>query len=73
MWTGPGGTITSDTVTRSLSGKVLTDTVDGSLAWTYSYDAVGRLTGAVGSGTSFSTGTEAPLVAPPPTTTRMPV
>jgi RHS repeat-associated protein len=37
-------------VARSLSGKVLTDTVDGSLAWTYSYDAAGRLTGAVGSG-----------------------
>lgn len=56
VWTGPGGTITSDTVTRSLSGKVLTDTVDGSLAWTYTYDAAGRLTGAVGSGHNLTYG-----------------
>ncbi len=47
--------ITSDTVTRSLTGKVLTTTIDGATtpAWTYTYDAAGRLTNAVGSGHNY--------------------
>jgi len=47
--------ITSDAVIRSLTGKVLTNTIDGAPtpAWTYTYDAAGRLTNAVGSGNNF--------------------
>ncbi len=47
--------ITSDEVTRSLTGKVLTDSIDGVVtpAWTYTYDGVGRLTNAVGSGHNY--------------------
>ena len=55
-WSGPGGTITSDTLTRSLSGKALTDTIDGALAWTYTYDGTGRLTRATGSGHDYQYG-----------------
>jgi len=67
VWTGPGGTISSDTVTRSLSGKVLTDTVDGSLAWTYSYDAagpIGRLA-ALTRRTDAAGGSEILITSPP--------
>ena len=47
--------ITSDTVTRSTTGRVLDDTIDGAgtAAWTYTYDAAGRLTNAVGSGHNY--------------------
>ncbi len=56
-WEGPGGTpITSDTVTRALGGNILTDTIDGALAWTYTYDSVSRLTRAVGSGHDYQYG-----------------
>ncbi len=48
--------ITSDAVTRSLTGRVLTDTIDGSLAWTYTYDGAGRLTRGVGSGHDYQYG-----------------
>ena len=53
--TSGGGLITSDVVSRSLTGKVLTDTIDGATtpAWSYSYDSVNRLKGAVGSGHNY--------------------
>lgn len=56
--TAGGALITSDAVTRSLSGNVLTTTVDGagSPAWTYTYDAAGRLTAANGSGHNYQYG-----------------
>ncbi len=55
-WRRGGSTlITSDEVTRSLTGRVLTDSIDGVVtpAWTYTYDGVGRLTNAVGSGHNY--------------------
>ncbi len=59
-WTNvaTGAVITSDTVTRSLTGKVLTDTIDGAAtpAWTYAYDAAGRLSNATGSGHAYAYG-----------------
>ena len=50
--------ITSDAVTRSLTGKVLTDTIDGAAApgWSYTYDTVGRLVRATGSGQDYQYG-----------------
>jgi large repetitive protein len=47
--------LTSDEVTRSITGRVLTNKVDGAAtpAWTYTYDTVGRLTGAVGSSHNY--------------------
>ncbi len=39
-----------------LSGRVLTNTVDGTLAWSYTYDGVGRLSRAVGSGHDYQYG-----------------
>ena len=54
-WRQAGGTaLTKDTVTRSLSGQVLTDTIDTTLAWSYTYDGAGRLTAAAGSGHSYA-------------------
>lgn len=50
--------ITSDTVTRSLTGRVLTDFVDGAATptWSYQYDSAGRLTRATGSGHDYQYG-----------------
>ncbi|HEX3394840.1 MAG TPA: RHS repeat-associated core domain-containing protein [Acidimicrobiales bacterium] len=49
-WTGPGGPIVDDAVTRSQSAKVVDETVDGTDANAggnnFAYDAVGRLTEA---------------------------
>jgi RHS repeat-associated protein len=50
-WTGPGGTaITSDTVTRSQSGRIINQSIDGVDPYlagdNYAYDPAGRLTGA---------------------------
>ena len=48
-WTGPGGTITSDAVTRRLGGDVTGQTTDGVDHHTgddYTYDNAGRLTEA---------------------------
>jgi len=43
-WTGPGSTaITSNTVTRSLAGRIATDITDGTQN-TYTYDGASRLT-----------------------------
>jgi len=55
-WKQGATVITSDTVTRSITGRVATETVDGSLAWTYRYDSVGRLTRATGSGHDYQYG-----------------
>ncbi|MFT3851983.1 MAG: PA14 domain-containing protein [Ilumatobacteraceae bacterium] len=47
--TSDSSVITSDSVTRSLTGKILTEAVDGvGPTWTYTYDAAGRLTRATG-------------------------
>jgi len=50
-WTGPGGTLTSNTVTRSLQGRVVDDATDGVDPWVgtdnYTYDGAGRLTQAM--------------------------
>jgi RHS repeat-associated protein len=50
-----GGLITSDVVSRSLSGRVLSSTVDDAAvpAWQYWYDGAGRLVRAAGSGRTF--------------------
>lgn len=53
---GTNALITSNDVTRSMSGLVLTDSVDGTLAWTYSYDAASRLVRATGSGHDYQYG-----------------
>jgi RHS repeat-associated protein len=47
-----GALITSDAVTRSVTGRVVSTTVDGTAtpAWHYSYDGAGRLARATGSG-----------------------
>jgi large repetitive protein len=58
-WRQANGTpLTKDTVTRALSGRVLTDTIDvnATPAWSYSYDAAGRLTAANGSGHAYNYG-----------------
>jgi RHS repeat-associated protein len=60
-WTGPGGTITSDEVTRSQSGRVIDQWTDGVDPYTtgnnYTYDTAGRLTGArVAGGNSYEYG-----------------
>jgi hypothetical protein len=48
--TSDSALITSDSVTRSRTGRVLTNTVDGASTptWSYSYDGPGRLTQAAG-------------------------
>ena len=50
--------ITSDTVTRSLTGRVLSDYVDGAAtpSWWYQYDSAGRLIRATGSGHDYQYG-----------------
>ena len=50
--------ITSDTVNRSLTSRVLTDFVDGSgtPTWSYQYDSVGRLIRATGTGHDYQYG-----------------
>ena len=49
-WTGPGGLITSDWVTRSLAGRVVNQLVDGvdpnTAGANFVYDGAGRLTDA---------------------------
>ena len=48
-WTGPGGTLTANAVTRSLQGRVAdesTDGVDPAAGDNYTYDGAGRLTQA---------------------------
>jgi PA14 domain len=58
-WRQANGTaLTKDTVTRALSGRVLTDTIDANPtpAWSYSYDGAGRLTAANGSGHAYNYG-----------------
>jgi RHS repeat-associated protein len=50
-WTGPGGNaITSDTVTRSQSGRIINQAIDGTDPYlagnNYTYDPAGRLIGA---------------------------
>lgn len=47
-WNGPGGLIAKDRVTRSQSGRIVTDTIDDNDAgkWIYTYDTAGRLTQA---------------------------
>ncbi|HVL27155.1 MAG TPA: PA14 domain-containing protein, partial [Acidimicrobiales bacterium] len=46
-WTGPAGTLASDVLTRSQSGKVVDETIDGTDAYpagnNFDYDAAGRL------------------------------
>ncbi len=56
---GNGTTNVSDTVTRSQSNQITTDTVASgstSLAYGYSYDTAGRLTGATAGSHSYSYG-----------------
>jgi RHS repeat-associated protein len=59
-WTklSTGAAITSDTLVRSLSGNVLTSTIDaaGTPTWSYTYDGVSRLVRATGSGHDFQYG-----------------
>ena len=56
-WRQANGTaLTKDTVTRALSARVLTDAIDGTSAWSYNYDAAGRLTAAAGSGHNYAYG-----------------
>ena len=57
-WKQGAITLTSDAVARALSGRVLTDTVDGAATptWTYTYDGAARLTRAVGSGHDYQYG-----------------
>lgn len=49
-WAGPGGNITTDTVTRKPSGKIVEQTIDGTdpnpAGPNYTYDPAGRLTDA---------------------------
>ena len=58
-------TLSTDVVTRSQSGRVVTDSIDGGTAGTFAYDPAGRLTGAnVGGHTlaySFDTAAGCPL------------
>ena len=62
VWTGPGGTtITSDQVTRSQTGRVIDQSIDGvdphTAGANYTYDTAGRLTGArAQNGTFFQYG-----------------
>lgn len=51
-----GRLLTSDAVTRSRSGRVLTETIDATLAWTHTYDATGRLISSTGSGHAYQYG-----------------
>ena len=57
-WNQGAITLTSDAVTRTLTGRVLTDTGDGAgtPTWTYTYDGAARLTRAVGSGHDYQYG-----------------
>jgi hypothetical protein len=56
-WTGPGGTITSDEVTRSQSGRIIDQKIDGVDPYTtgnnYTYDTAGRLTAARAPGGTY--------------------
>lgn len=51
--TAAGVSFVSSTVTRAASGRVLTASTNGSLLWSYGYDAAGRLVSAAGSGHSY--------------------
>ena len=52
--TSAGVSFASSTVTRAASGRVLTASGNGSLLWSYGYDAAGRLVSAAGSGRSYA-------------------
>ena len=52
--TSAGVSFSSSTVTRAASGRVLTASANGSLLWSYGYDAAGRLVSASGSGHSYA-------------------
>ena len=56
-WTGPAGTITSDEVTRSQSGRIIDQKIDGVDPYTtgnnYTYDTAGRLTAARAPGGTY--------------------
>jgi RHS repeat-associated protein len=45
-----GALLTSDTVTPSQSGRIVTDSIDGATANTYTYDSAGRLAAATVAG-----------------------
>ena len=53
-WRGDVSAIATDAVARSQAGRVLTNTVDGVLAHSYTYDGAGRLVGATVPGHNLS-------------------
>jgi RHS repeat-associated protein len=53
-WQGDVSFIATDAVTRSRSGRVVTNTVDGTPAHSYTYDNAGRLVGATVPGHTLS-------------------
>jgi YD repeat-containing protein len=56
-WRRPdGAALATDTVTRSQSGRVTSDTVDGGAASSFSYDGPGRLVGATVGGHTLAYG-----------------